>query len=145
MKIINMRKGSWGKLTAFFDVVTDEGFIINGFKLVNGINGFFVGFPSRKGTDENDEEKYYDTVYLAEDIRETMREKLNKMAIEEYNKDNPAESVNNDIAQDNDSKSSPPETSSDDAAPEEPVAESDDAAPEEPVAEQPFSQDDLPF
>ena len=42
MKIMNMRKGSWGKLTAFFDVVTDEGFIIKGFKLVNGINGSFV-------------------------------------------------------------------------------------------------------
>ena len=27
MKIMNMRKGSWGKLTAFFDVLTDEGFI----------------------------------------------------------------------------------------------------------------------
>ena len=33
MKIMNMRKGSWGKLTAFFDVVTDEGFIVKGFKL----------------------------------------------------------------------------------------------------------------
>ena len=133
MKIINMRKGSWGKLTAFFDVATDEGFIINGFKLVNGINGFFVGFPSRKGKDENDEEKYYDTVFLAEEIREAMREKLNKMAIEEYNKDNPAEPVDNDIVQNNDSISSPPEASN------------DDTTPEEPVAEQPFSQDDLPF
>ena len=61
MKIINMRKGSWGKLTAFFDVATDEGFIIKGFKLVNGINGPFVGFPSQKGNDD----EYYDTVWYS--------------------------------------------------------------------------------
>ena len=77
MKIMNMRKGSWGKLTAFFDVCTDEGFIIKGFKLVNGINGMFVGFPSQKGNDD----EYYDTIWLTEEVRESMREKLNKMAV----------------------------------------------------------------
>ena len=30
MEIINMRTGSWGKLVAFFDVKTDEGFIQKG-------------------------------------------------------------------------------------------------------------------
>ena len=74
MKIMNMRKGSWGKLTAFFDVCTDEGFIIKGFKLVNGINGMFVGFPSQKGNDD----EYYDTIWLTEEVRESMREKLSK-------------------------------------------------------------------
>ena len=82
MKIINMRKGSWGKLTAFFDIVTDEGFILKGFKLVNGINGMFVGFPSQKGNDD----EYYDTIWLTEEVRESIREKLNKIAVEEYNK-----------------------------------------------------------
>ena len=59
-------------MTAFFDVATDEGFIIKGFKLVNGINGFFVGFPSEKRKDENDEDKYYDTVWLTDEVRENI-------------------------------------------------------------------------
>ena len=82
MKIMNMRKGSWGKLTAFFDVATDEGFIIKGFKLINGINGQFVGFPSQKGSDD----EYYDTVWITDESRESIREQLNKMAIEEKNR-----------------------------------------------------------
>ena len=130
MKIMNMRKGSWGKLTAFFDVVTDEGFIIKGFKLVNGINGSFVGFPSQKGKDENDEEKYYDTVWIADEVRETMREKLNKMAVEEYDKDNPNEPVMDETT---DSIQNPLESSK------------DDVSTEETKIKEPFSQDDLPF
>ena len=45
MKISRMKKGEWGKVVAFFDVETEEGFIIKGFKLVNH-DGLFVGFPS---------------------------------------------------------------------------------------------------
>ena len=126
MKITNMRKGSWGKLTAFFDVATDEGFIIKGFKLVNGINGPFVGFPSQKGNDD----EYYDTVWLTEEVRETVRENLNKMAVEEYNKDNPDEPV---IADNTDTMQNPPESSE------------DDVSTEETIIKEPFSQDDLPF
>ena len=126
MKIINMRKGSWGKLTAFFDVATDEGFIIKGFKLVNGINGPFVGFPSQKGNDD----EYYDTVWLTEEVRETVREKLNKMAVEEYDKDNPNEPVMDETT---DSIQNPLESSK------------DDVSTEETKIKEPFSQDDLPF
>ena len=42
------------KVRAFFDLKTSEGFIITGFKLVEGINGMFVGFPSQK--DEKSEQ-----------------------------------------------------------------------------------------
>ena len=129
MKIMNMRKGSWGKLTAFFDVCTDEGFIIKGFKLVNGINGMFVGFPSQKGNDD----EYYDTIWLTEEVRESMREKLNKMAVEEYNKDNPSDPVVDIINQAENNQSHPPEAS-----------ESDTNTDEKKV-EAPFSEDDLPF
>ena len=128
MKIINMRKGSWGKLTAFFDVATDEGFIIKGFKLVNGINGPFVGFPSQKGNDD----EYYDTVWLTEEVRETVREKLNKMAVEEYNKNG---GEMEPVAETLDPETSPPSTSPDD------VSTDEESAP----SEQPFSKDDLPF
>ena len=128
MKIINMRKGSWGKLTAFFDVATDEGFILKGFKLVNGINGMFVGFPSQKGNDD----EYYDTIWLTEEVRESMREQLNKMAVEEYNKDNPTDPVLNSHVETDNIESDPPEASKEDVKTEQKL-------------EEPFSQDDLPF
>ena len=43
MKIDRMNKGNWGKVRAFFDLVTSEGFTIKGFKLIyNGRNGNFI-------------------------------------------------------------------------------------------------------
>ena len=131
MKIMNMRRGSWGKLTAFFDVLTDEGFIIKGFKLVNGINGPFVGFPSQKGNDD----EYYDTVWVTDEVRESMREKLNKMAVEEYEKETPMENTieASDVQPVMDTPGAPPAT-----------AESDTTTEDKPI-EEPFSQDDLPF
>ena len=65
MKIENIKKGSWGKLRAFFDITTDEGFVIKGFKLVEGANGLFVGFPSAKGADN----EYRDTVYANKEVK----------------------------------------------------------------------------
>ena len=43
-----MNKGSWGKLRAYFDVQTDEGFTIKGFRIVEGINGLFVSPQVKK-------------------------------------------------------------------------------------------------
>jgi len=81
MKIENIRRGEWGKVRAFFDVVSDEGFVMKGFKLIEGINGLFASMPSRKGTDDQGNDKYYDIIWV--ESRE-MREKLNKKAIEAY-------------------------------------------------------------
>ena len=127
---MNMRKGSWGKLTAFFDVVTDEGFIMKGFKLVNGINGPFVGFPSQKGNDD----EYYDTIWITDEARESLREKLNKMAVEKYDQDGPVEPIADTSNESTSSAMQPPETSQNDTVTEESSIE-----------EEPFSQDDLPF
>ena len=71
-----MNKGSWGKIRAFFDLQTEEGFTIKGFKLVEGINGLFVGFPSQKGSDE----EYYDTVWADRVIKE----QVNQLAVKTY-------------------------------------------------------------
>ena len=71
-----MNKGSWGKLRAYFDVQTDEGFTIKGFRIVEGINGLFVSPPSQKGKDE----EWYDTVFVAPELRE----ELNHTAIQHY-------------------------------------------------------------
>ena len=71
-----MNKGEWGKLRAFFDLETEDGFVIKGFKLVNGVNGLFVGFPSQKGNDD----EWRDTVYAAQEIKD----ELSKIAIDYY-------------------------------------------------------------
>ena len=53
-----MNKGNWGKIRAFFDLQTEEGFTIKGFKIIEGINGLFVGTPSQKGKDD----EYFDKI-----------------------------------------------------------------------------------
>ena len=66
MQIERMNKGSWGKIKAFFDLITEDGFTLKGFKLVEGISGLFVGFPSQKGSDD----EYHDTVWVEKEVRE---------------------------------------------------------------------------
>lgn len=66
------------KTVAFFDIQTEEGIIIKGFRLVNGSNGLFAASPDEKGKDG----KYYETVIVPKDLKESIQ----AMAIEEYNK-----------------------------------------------------------
>ena len=70
MKIDRMNKGSWGKIKAFFDIKTSEGFTLKGFKLVEGISGMFVGFPSQKGSDD----EYHDTIWAEKELKEQVTE-----------------------------------------------------------------------
>jgi len=79
MKITRMNKiqNGTGKTAAFFDIETDEGIKIKGFRVVKGDKGLFVSSPNEKGKDG----KYYDTVTLPKE----MKKKLEKMAIDEYN------------------------------------------------------------
>lgn len=79
MKIERMNKGTWGKLRAFFDLRTSDGFVIKGFKIVEGMNGLFVGMPSV----QNKEGEYYDSVFADKDLRD----ELEKLAIREYGQD----------------------------------------------------------
>tara|TARA_B100001029_G_C14981177_1_gene406108 strand:+ start:151 stop:513 length:363 start_codon:yes stop_codon:yes gene_type:complete len=83
MKIELMNKGQWGKVRAFFSVRTEEGFIITGLKLIEGINGNFIGFPSRKVEGENGAVEYKDTILATKELRE----KLTQMALKEYGGD----------------------------------------------------------
>ena len=121
MKIDRINKGNWGKVRAFFDVQTEEGFTMKGFKLVEGINGLFVGFPSQKGNDE----EYRDTIWADKDLKD----ELTKLAIQEYGQDimtddSPGEPEINQV---NDDTNLPPIPTEDD------------------VTTQPFSEDDIPF
>ena len=111
-----MNKGNWGKIRAFFDLQTEDGFTLKGFKLVEGINGLFVGFPSQKGNDD----EYRDTVWADRELKD----ELTQLAIKEYGQEVMAPPVG---VEENDFQ--PP-----------PLAETADV----PVAE-PFSDDDIPF
>ena len=70
MQIERMNKGDWGKIKAFFDLQTEDGFTIKGFKLVEGTNGMFVGFPSQKNKDD----EYHDTVWADKDVKDQVTE-----------------------------------------------------------------------
>ncbi len=81
MKIVRMNhlnNNSGSKTSAFFDIQTDDGIVIKGFKLVNGSNGLFMSSPNEKGKDG----KYYDSVIVPKE----MKEQLEKMALEEFKK-----------------------------------------------------------
>ena len=80
MKIERMNKGAWGKVRAFFDIKTNEGFVIKGFKIMDGINGLFVSMPSQKGK----EDEWFDTVWLDKELRD----ELNQLALDGYGSQN---------------------------------------------------------
>ena len=126
MKIDRMNKGEWGKLRAFFDLRTNEGIVIKGFKLVEGVNGLFVGMPSQKGKDE----EFFDTVFMERDIRD----KLNDLAMDEYN--NPSSAPEQPSSE----TASTPNVSSDD----EP-AKIDEMTTTADEGVQPFDDNDVPF
>jgi len=80
MKIIRMnplKSDGSGKTAAFFDIQTNDGITIKGFRLVNGSNGLFMSAPDQKGKDG----KYYETVVLPKE----MKSELERLAIEEFN------------------------------------------------------------
>ena len=114
-----MTKGSWGKIRAFFDLQTKEGFTIKGFKLVEGINGLFVGFPSQKGSDD----EYRDTVWAERELKD----ELTQLAIKEYGQ----EVMNPPVGVGMEDNSFPPPPPLDKA--------------ENIVVAEPFSDDDIPF
>ena len=95
MKIKNMRQpneeGQWEKVKAYFDV-ENSGFEIKGFRLVEGINGLFVSMPSRKGTDENGNDKWFDTVWIES---KNQREELNTLALNEFNNSGSSDTPSN--------------------------------------------------
>jgi len=124
MKISRMNTGNWGKVRAFFDLTTQDGFTIKGFKLIEGINGIFVSMPSQKGNDD----EYYDTVWI--DSKQ-LREELTTLAIAEYQ--NPSSPAEKNMQQE-------PEMMGNN------MKDTDkDNPPTEDVSSPAFSDDDIPF
>ncbi len=66
------------RVAAFFDLETEEKLIIKGFRLIKGSNGLFVSSPDEKGKDG----KFYERVFVPKELKES----LDKMAFEEYDK-----------------------------------------------------------
>ena len=102
MTIERMTKGNWGNILAFFDLKTEDGFLITGMKIVNGVNGKFVGFPSK--AEENG--KYSEIVRAERDVRDNVA----KLAIEHY--DSQADEAFHDIPGAYDTEKTPEKTES---------------------------------
>ena len=117
-----MNKGSWGKIRAFFDLRTEEGFTMKGFKLVEGINGLFVGFPSQKGSDD----EYHDTIWAERDLKD----QVTQMAVKAYGQDImtpvPEIQASNSVGTSNvNSEFTPPMPSNKDVSTVEPFSDED--------------------
>ena len=138
-----MNKGSWGKVRAFFDIHTDEGFTIKGFKLIDGINGLFVSLPSQKGKDD----EYFDTVYVAPEIRE----ELNHVAIQTYgmqrddNDNFGFPEKNEETGSDNTLETEKEAVPATEATVEKEAVPATEATAEKETGNNSFSDDDIPF
>ena len=125
MKIERMNKGSWGKARAFFDIRTQEGLVVKGFKIMEGINGLFVSMPSQKGKNQQGEDEWFDTVWVEKELRD----QLNQLALDAYSGDF------------SDTLSAPVQDSNDNTS----SGSSEPAATENTVADKVESEDEIPF
>lgn len=125
MKIERMNKGSWGKARAFFDIRTQEGLVVKGFKIMEGINGLFVSMPSQKGKNQQGEDEWFDTVWVEKELRD----QLNQLALDAYSGDF------------SDTLSAPVQDSNDNTS----SGSSEPASTENTVADKVESEDEIPF
>ena len=133
-----MNKGSWGKVRAFFDIMTDEGFTIKGFKIIEGINGLFVSMPSQKGTNQQGEDEWFDTIWVEKELRD----KLNQLAVESYGSQFKETLDNSNVEKTEQSSDTPePKKMISNEINEEFIKKEE----EQDSAKQPFSDDDIPF
>jgi len=77
MDIDAIRLVNFGKIKAKVDVRTSEGFVIRGFKVVEGENGLFVGMPSEKTKTG----RYIDLVSVRD---KNLREMLEQLVLDAY-------------------------------------------------------------
>jgi stage V sporulation protein G len=77
MEVVGIRQLNIGKIRASIDIRTSEGFIIKGFKVIEGEDGLFVGMPSERTRTG----KYVDLVRV-EDYN--LREMLSSLVLDYY-------------------------------------------------------------
>jgi DNA-binding cell septation regulator SpoVG len=108
-----MTKGDWGKVKAFF-ALDFNGVIVTSFKLVEGVNGLFVGFPSEKKVDENGDPVYKDTVMATRE----KRQEILAIAMKSYDGiGDPIDFANNPVKTEPASKKEEPAEAYDDGIP----------------------------
>ena len=93
MKISRMSKGEWSKIRAYFDIETDEGFVIKSCKLIKGDGGLFVSYPSRR----KDDGEYENFVYIEKENKD-LRYKVHELALNHY--ETPDELISDDSTDD---------------------------------------------
>ncbi len=49
IEVVNMRKRDNGKVKAYADVMLADAYVVKGFRIVEGEEGLFVGFPQQAG------------------------------------------------------------------------------------------------
>jgi len=70
--VLGLRRLENGKLKAFVDLLFNDAFIVKGFRVVEGSEGMFVGFPQQMSKG-----KWYDVFLPASDeIREVISNKV---------------------------------------------------------------------
>jgi stage V sporulation protein G len=77
MEVVGIRQLNVGKIRASVDIRTSEGFIIKGFKVVEGENGLFIGMPSERSRTG----KYVDLVRIEDN---NLREMLSTLILDYY-------------------------------------------------------------
>lgn len=68
------------KLKGFANVTFDNQFVVRGMKIIQGNNGYFVSMPSRKRPDGSHQD-------IAHPVNKDMRDLLEKMVLEAYEKE----------------------------------------------------------
>ena len=79
MKITNIKifEGEWGKTKAMVTLEFDKCFVVSGFKIIEGNNGFFVSMPNVK----NPNGEYKDTCFP---ITKEFREEIIKTVLDKF-------------------------------------------------------------
>ena len=77
MEVVGFRQLNVGKIRASIDVRTSEGFIIKGFKVIEGDTGLFVGMPSERTRTR----KYIDLVRIEDS---NLKEMLSTLVLDYY-------------------------------------------------------------
>ena len=77
IEVVNLRRLENGKLKAFADVLLDETYLVKGFRIAEGSEGLFVGFPQQNGKNG----RWYDTFQA---INDEAKKRLSEIVMAAY-------------------------------------------------------------
>ena len=85
---VKVRKVNGAKIKAIASLVIDEVLEVDGFKVIDGINGLFVAVPSHKGEILEDGikvEKYFDDIRFKGDDSAAVAQEIKSAILDAYN------------------------------------------------------------